>query len=412
MDLNQATQMINWLEEERRKDKAALSALQERAQGLATDMAEQSKRTQELQASLASTQLSLTKMGQFDRLFEQFKADLIAEMERRDDAHSKALRETERLRKVDADLVNRGITEVRKELLRFKPLEDEMPMRRAEERRLGEILARVSQRVDDLTVRTEDRVQTVVFLEEGRRQDTKRISQLEEGSNNFVKRLDVLVSKLTLLEENLQRMHPRIEEVIKRMQEQDKTFEEIHLSDFRRGQEMKAFVEEINKAIGPISDHIATFQADYQKMREQAMNNQRALDGLQTFQARLETRQAEIAEMQRLGEERVKKQVEEWQGAEEKRWKRQTLVWLEQWQEHDRLHGTWEARLETVEQAVAEHARQLRVVWDGIEEFSKVYLAGARQVVEAQQAMLDKGRPPRPTVRGDGRVVPSGKQEA
>jgi chromosome segregation ATPase len=397
MDLNQATQMINWLEEERRKDRAALSALQERTQGLATELAEQSKRVQELQSALAAAQLVLGKVAQFDRLFEQYKADLVAEMDRREDAHQKAVREAERLRKVEADATNRNITEIRKELVRIKPLEDEMPMRRAEERRLGEIVARVSQRLEDLAVRTEERVQTVTYLEEGRRQDNKRIAQLEEGSNNLSKRLDTSIGKVALLEENLQRMPPRIEEVIRRMQEQDKVFEELRLNDFRRAQEMKAFTEEVSKAIAPIPDHVA----GYQRMQGMAMANQRSLEEIKGFQTRIEGRQAEVAEMQRIAEDRMKKQVEEWQADQEKRWKRQTLTWFEQWQEHDRLHESWEARLEKTEQTLPEHARQLKVVWDGLEEIAKVSLSAARQVVEAQQAVLEKGRPAR-AVLGSG----------
>jgi len=35
-------------------------------------------------------------------------------------------------------------------------------------------------------------------------------------------------------------MPPRIEDVVRRTQEQDKVFEELRLSDFRRAQEMKA----------------------------------------------------------------------------------------------------------------------------------------------------------------------------
>jgi len=397
MDLNQATQMINWLEEERRKDKAALSALQERAQGLANEVSEQSKRVQELQATLTAAQVTLGKIAQFDRLFEQYKADLVAEMDRREDAHQKAVREAERLRKVDADATNRGITEIRKDMSRIKPLEDELPMRRAEERRLGEVLARVSQRVDDLSVRTEERIQTVTYLEEGRRQDNKRIAQLEEGSNNLPKRLDTLINKVALLEENLQRVHPRIEEVIRRMQEQDKAFEEMRLNDFRRAQEMKAFTEQVNKAVATLPDHIA----GYQRMQEMAMANQRSLEEIKTFQTRIEGRQAEVTEMQRIAEDRLKKQVEEWQTDQEKRWKRQTLTWFEQWQEHDRLHESWEARLEKTEQTLPEHARQLKVVWDGLEEIAKASLSAARQVVEAQQAVLEKGRPAKTTLGGD-----------
>jgi len=405
MDLNQATQMINWMEEERRKDKAALSALQERTLGLSNEMAEQSKRIQELQSALATAQLALGKVTQFDRLFEQYKAGLMAEMDRREDAHQKALRETERLRKVEADATNRNITEIRKELPRFKPLEDEVPMRRAEERRLGEILTRVGQRVEDLAARTEEPVQRVSYLEEGRRQDNKRIAQLEESSNNFSKRLDTLVGKVALLEDNLQRMPPRIEEVIRRTQEQDKVFEELRLNDFRRAQEIKAFTEEVSKAIAPIPDHVA----GYQRMQEMAMANQRSLEEIKGLQTRIEGRQAEAAEMQRIAEERMKKQVEEWQTDQEKRWKRQTLTWFEQWQEHDRLHESWEVRLEKVEQILPGYARQFKVVWDGLEEISKVSLSAARQVVEVEQAVLEKGRPARAALGSSDRSASAKK---
>ena len=43
-DLTQVTQMLNWLESERRKDKAALATLEQKANGLANELAEQSRR--------------------------------------------------------------------------------------------------------------------------------------------------------------------------------------------------------------------------------------------------------------------------------------------------------------------------------------------------------------------------------
>ena len=60
-----------------------------------------------------------------------------------------------------------------------------------------------------------------------------------------------------------------------------------------------------------------------------------------TFQVRVETRQAELGEMQRINEERIKKQIEEWQEEQEKRWKREEVHWAEQWTEHDRVHAPW-----------------------------------------------------------------------
>ncbi len=401
MDLNQASQMVNWLETERRKDKAALSSLLERVQGLSNELADQSKRMQELRGELAATQMAVNKLSQFDRLFEQLKSDLVGEMDRRGESYQKALREAEQMRKVDLDAANRAIADVRKELPRIKPLEDEMPMRRAEERRLSEQQARTTQRVEDLSARTEERIQNMIFLEEGRRQDSKRIAQLEEGSASNLKRIDVVAAKTVLLDENAQRISLRIAEVAQQVTDQDKVVEEMRLNDFRRSQEMKGFVGDVEKLVDPLPDFIATSQSNLQRIQELGMANQHSLDEIQGFQNRIEKRQSEVSEMQRISEDRMKKQVEEWQADQEKRWKRQILTLTEQRQEHDRLHGTWELRLEQLDQASADYTRQFKVVWDGLDEFTKVYLSAARQVVETQQATLEKGRPSKVVLTGE-----------
>ncbi len=404
MDLTQAMQQINWLESERRKDKAQLTTLQEKVAALTTELTEQAKRAQDLHNALTHTQISLNKLAQYDRLFEQFKADLIGEMDRRDEGQQKNIREAERLRKVEAEAIGRSIADIRKELPRIKPLEDELPMRRAEERRLGEIITRLGQRVEELAVRNEDRVQNMIYLEENRRQDAKRIAQLEEDLVNSAKRVDGLMSKATLLDENVQRVPLRLAEFAKRLQDQDKAFEELRLNDFRRTQEVKSFTDEVSKVIAPIPEYLSKVQADSQRMQELAIANQRSLEELRGFQARIETRQAELSEMQRINEERIKKQVEEWQGEIEKRWKRETAVWDEKWHDHDRHHAPWETRVEAVEQQLPDFQRQFKALWDGIEDMPKVYLAAVRQVVEAQNAWLDKGRPPRPFVGNTGRA--------
>ena len=401
MDLNQASQMINWLETERRKDKAALSTLLERVQSLSNELVDQSKRIQDLQSALADTQLKLNKISQFDRQFEQLRTDLVGEMDRREESYHRVVRDAEQMRKVDLETVNRAIADVRKELPRIKPLEEELPMRRAEERRLSEQQARIGQRVEDLAARTEERIQNMIFLEEGRRQDNRRIAQLEEGSASVLKRIEVVAAKTVLLDENIQRIPPRIVEIAQKAVDQDKVVEEMRRNDFQRTQEMKGFVEDVEKLVNPLPDFIATSQSNLQRIQELTVANQHSLSEIQGFQNRIEKRQSEVSEIQRISEERMKKQVEEWQAEQEKRWKRQILTWTEQWQEHERLHTTWVTRVEQLELASADYARQLKIVWDGLDDFTKIYLSAARQVVETEQATLEKARPTKIVLTGE-----------
>jgi chromosome segregation ATPase len=132
LELNQTQQMLNWLENERVKDKQIITALQERTAGQANELTAQSKRIQELESALATAKAALSKALQFTDMLQQFKDDLLAEIERREDVRQKEAREAERLARAELESLGRSITEVRKELPRLKPLEDELPMRRAE----------------------------------------------------------------------------------------------------------------------------------------------------------------------------------------------------------------------------------------------------------------------------------------
>ncbi len=374
MDLNQALQMVNWLENERVKDKQVIHSLQERVVGQGNEQTAQAKRIHELEASLAATQAKLEKALLFQDLLQQFKDELVAEMDRREDTRQKAIRETERLHKAETESLGRNIAEIRKELPRFKPLEEEAPMRRAEERRLGEMLTRLTQRLEDQSSRTEERIQSVIYLEEGRRQDVKRIAQLEEITSGHLKRLDTLTSKQSLLEDSIQRLPPRIEEVHKRVAEQDKLVEELRINEFRRAQDMKGWIEEIEVRTAPIPDHIAAFQ----RLQEQAQINQRYLEEIKGFKERLEGRHAEVAEAQRIAEERVKRQMEEFAIEQEKRWKRFVTESDEKWNTHERIHRPIPERMEALDAKFKPIYEQLDALWEIQEAWEKMPVNMAR----------------------------------
>ena len=66
MDTNQLTQMVTWLDEEHRRDRAEQARLQQRIEGLLSEMQDQARRIQELEGRLASTQAQLSRFGQIE----------------------------------------------------------------------------------------------------------------------------------------------------------------------------------------------------------------------------------------------------------------------------------------------------------------------------------------------------------
>ena len=53
MELAQLAQMVSWLDEEHRRDRAEIARLQQRLEAQSSDVIEQARRIQELEAKLA-----------------------------------------------------------------------------------------------------------------------------------------------------------------------------------------------------------------------------------------------------------------------------------------------------------------------------------------------------------------------
>ena len=75
MDLNQATQLLSWLDEEHRKDKALLMALQSQVEVQKAQLTEQARQVQEIQAALARVEGQLPKLEQLDIALQGFRSE-------------------------------------------------------------------------------------------------------------------------------------------------------------------------------------------------------------------------------------------------------------------------------------------------------------------------------------------------
>ena len=279
------------------------------------------------------------------------------------------------------------ISEVRKELPRIGKVEDELPTRRAEEKRLGEMIQRLQPQIEVASQLVEERTRGVPYLEEGRRQDVKRILALEQETVAQFKKFDPIYGKLQVLEEMLGKIPPRFEPLSTRLQEHDREVQDLRSADFRVQQQVKAFETQITQYREQVVDYTAIIN----KLREQAQINQRAEHDLVAFQETLRQRTAELGEVERLFEERVKRQFEEFLGEFEKRWAKIPPKLDERWHEHERVHSETDKRLDRIETfptPLAEKIAELRV------EHEKVVHA----FVTAVTGLVDTGQSTLPQV--------------
>jgi chromosome segregation ATPase len=379
MEMTQMTQMLQWLEEERRKDKALIAALQEQVRGQAEPLTQQAAQIQELQAKITNVQNLISKVTDFEETVSNYKSEVIFELDRRDEARKKEKTESDRLRKIEHEAIIDHLGELDKQIQILPRYDERLNAQKAEDQRLSESLQRLEVAIKDLEKRSDDRVQSVTYLEEQRRADNRRIGALEHDNTELRKKVEALAAKLPLLEDTIQKQKTRIDEAIAETKKYEKPIEELRVSDFQREQKMKQYLDQGEQ----VTKEMERILLQTQGFIEQQQAVKRTLDKAETFQARIEKRQNEVAEMQRLAEDRVKRQWEEWQNVQEKDRKKRQIVLDEQWRAQENTNQALVERIKPIEAQAKVHQEQLEILFDSRR-------MDAHRDLEASQAEVER----------------------
>jgi len=360
MELTQATQTLKWLDEERRKDKATIATLQEQIQGQEKRLAQQASQIQDLQTTLTSVQSVLSRATEFEQMVSGYKKEIGFLIEQRDEEWKRKRAESNRLREIEMEAVSKHLSRLDKDLKVLPRYDEELEALRAEKQRLNESVQRLESSVSDLSQRSDDRIQAVTYLEEQRRADNRRIVGLERETTELHKRVEAQMTKLPLLEEKIQKQKPLIDEAVQQIKEFGQSIEDLRVSDFQREQKMKRYMDQGED----VSQQMEQVREQTQRFLEQYQLNERALKTLESFRSRQEKRQNEVSEMQRLAENRIRRQWEEWQTEQEKGVKKRQMVAGEKWKEQNKINQEFTRRFEPIEEQVELHWGQIEALLD------------------------------------------------
>lgn len=379
MEQSQIDQMLKWLDEERRKDKALIAALQEQVKLQAQQLARQEEQLTTLQETTARLEALLSRVTGFTEAVEQLRADVAQMLDQQEERWRKERREVERSHQLEIGALRDEMARLREQIRPIQRLEEGLASVQAENRRLNEAFQKLETAITDLGKRSEERIQTVIYLEEQRRADNRRITSLEADSTDLRKRIETLAGKIPILEETVQKQRRRIEEGLKPIKEFEQVIEELRVADFRRNQAVKKWEGQVEA----IREAFERLLAERQQFIQEHQNVKKALERLETFQTRMEARQNEVAEMQRMAEERLKQQWEEWQTAREKERRHWELAQEERWKQQERTNATLSKQVENTLQALQLYHSQLTALWESRRAEASRLLEAAQDAYEA-----------------------------
>ena len=349
MDLNQMSQMINWLDEEHRRDKALLLELRQKVESQAVELENQARRIQDLEGRLSNTQAKLSRFTQIEQALQQLRDEVTDMIARLEEENEQARREEARIRQVERENTTRAINELRRSLDKLPQLEERIKALREEDKRIIE-------QVQDLATRTttlqrtlpslEDRV---AYVETQRVNDQKHITQLQEENVQLLRRTEAHQAKLELIED----LARRNEQAIAALQ--------ATREDLRR--DFNKWVENAQLREADFQQKVQQWEIHMNEYAEQIRQQQQLLSQTQQFQVRVQEHLKAIeafkdelerefnltAEKMRLSVEQQRRLYEEWTAEQEQRWQKFRLEREAKWNQIDARHEELKDRLRQLE---------------------------------------------------------------
>ena len=355
---------LEWMDQEVRRYRAELVAAQQRIDSQSEEIRELARHIEDLEGRLANQQIQLNRINVLERALDQYKGEIRLLVEQQEETYQQDRRETGRIRLIEQDNINRSINDLRKSLTVIPRLEEELELRLAEERRLNEAQLAVRQRTLDLEKRIDTVVRPIPYLQEQRSRDAKYIAQLQEQTASLLKSVDAVTNRFLVVEEISHRNRQNVEDLVtiraELQQRQRRFLEEMQLSDQERTRRVDVWAEADEareQRMIEFSEDMRLFVGERQKITS-------TLTSIELVGERLQREQHEVAELQRLSEERQRAKLDEWEAQAEKRWQRERLLREQQWHDHDRRNAEQIERLSVVDERSQDSEGQIANLWE------------------------------------------------
>lgn len=325
LDITQATQMLNWLDEEHRRDRALLTELRHQVERQAVEIDEQAKHIQELEGRLVTEQTRLAKALQLEQALQRLKSEIAIMSQQHDEEHQKERKEEAELRQLERENFSRALNEIRQQLEQLAPIQEQLNLQKAEDRRLGEVALAMQSQLSDVKREVERWPERLSFLENQRHQDNKQLARLQQESVELIRRTGTQETKTEILEEVVRHNEQSIEALNALREElhreQAQLAERLKLKDGERDRQM----QEWGQNMAHFEEQRKRYAAQMERFQRQSDDMQHALESLPQFQETIRRDQHQVAEQQRLAEERMQTLFDEWRAENEQHWTRARL---------------------------------------------------------------------------------------
>jgi len=330
MELDQITKRLDWLDEEHRKDKHALSALEERLASLDGNLKSLVQQVKEMSGEISRLTTTAARVEQFDDTLSKNRAEIIHFIEDLEKHREEKQLEVNKQYQAEFNSLNKTLTNLRKLKDAITGINSDMKVRIDEEARLTRAISEMKSKVE-ATVRASEEVQhTQSLAEESRRKDSKRVADLQGEISATRKRIEEVREKSDLSTDSIRRVETRLMELLaseaERHQAQTAFIEKQSRLQVERDRTWKEWEERFDS----LAKQTESIEPQLQELDAAQRAVKRAREAYEEMTQKFERRINEVSEMQRLSEDRFRQEWVTFKSDDQKRWTSYALAQEEQ----------------------------------------------------------------------------------
>ncbi len=377
MELQQLEKRIEWIDDERRKDKNTITQLRDRIITLEGKLRATEQENKALDGEVTRLKAVMGRLDRFDEALASNRAEFSQWVNQQKQQVEQRDTEVKKLLRLEVQGVESNLIEAQKLTKSIPALQENLEARELEEKRLNGLIDNLNQGLDEIRLRVEDQGRSFRVLEDGQNQDTQRLTDLQGETSALRKRSDDYRGRFEVFDAEFRRIESRLRELVavdqERTESQTAFFSKQTSAEAEREKTWKdwsARFETIEAQATDIEDHIRSLDETLQEVK-------RINEVTEELNVKVERRINELTEMQRLSEERFRQEWNTFKADDQKRWTNYMLS-------HDEQQSDTNRRLERMTDRVTlmdDSLQELQDLLGEVSEFSWKRLQAMLEVV-------------------------------
>lgn len=330
-ELEQLRNRLDWMDEERLKNGRRMVQLEQRLTAWERELESREKRIKDVELRLTNMTVQLGRVSNLDSQLEHFKDELVKMIEQYDQRRIEGYQELDKLRRIEHEVQQRDIADLRKELKPISRIENELKLRESEDARIAKMASSLQNQIPPIKTEIETWKQELKFVEESERTNASTIVEVQASIHEHVKQLESIETRLDVINHSLSKVQVTTQQVDDGIGEVQQQIKEWSNKVLVGEQQRNKRIGEWESVIEEILADMEKYANEWVKYADQYKEAKAALEALHEWRQHIEKQQREAAELARIEANQMRARWEKFVLENDKQWTNYTVEQEQLW---------------------------------------------------------------------------------